>query len=68
MTPDPPVLLTASEVAALFQVDPQTIRAWARAGLLPTIPLPNGHWRFRREDIERMLTPTEVATTERGVA
>lgn len=53
----------------MFQLDPQTIREWARDGRLPTIPLPNGHWRFRREDIERMLTPTEVVTTtERGAA
>lgn len=68
MTPDTRSLLNTSEVADLCNVEAETVREWARERRIPTITLPNGHKRFRREDIERMLTPTEIVTTERGAA
>lgn len=58
MTPELPDLLDTNEVAALCDVDPNTVRIWARIGRIPVITLPGGRKRFRREDIERMLTPT----------
>ena len=58
MTPDAQ-LLTTAEVADLCKVDPETVRMWARRGQIETITLPGGRKRFRREEIERILTPTE---------
>lgn len=54
--------LKPSEVARLLGVDPTTIRAWIRDGILParrTRPPRTtkqghpgvGHWRVRREDV-----------------
>lgn len=57
MTPDTP-LLTTSEVARACSVDAETVRRWAREGRIAAITLPGGLKRFRREDVERMLTPT----------
>lgn len=50
-----PTLLTASEVAQEFRLDPETIRRWAREGRIHRIKLPGGLYRFRREEIEAML-------------
>jgi len=58
MTPDAQ-LLTTAEVAELCKVDPETVRLWARKGRIQTITLPGGRKRFRREEIDRILTPTE---------
>lgn len=58
MTPEAR-LLTTAEVADVCNVDPETVRQWARKGLIATITLPGGLKRFRREDVEQMLTPTE---------
>lgn len=57
MTPKPP-LLTTGEVAEACQVDPATVLRWARDGLITVITLPGGTKRFRREDVERILTPS----------
>lgn len=58
MTPRPR-LLTTSEVAEECNVDPETVRRWAREGRIAAITLPGGLKRFRREDVDRLLTPTE---------
>lgn len=58
MTPNPP-LLTTAEVAEACQVDPATVLRWAGAGLITVITLPGGRKRFRREDVDRILTPTQ---------
>jgi len=47
-----PTLLTATEVAEEFRLDPETIRRWAREGRIERIKLPSGLYRFRRSDIE----------------
>ena len=36
----------------------QSLLSWARTGKLPHLRLPNGRVRFRRSDIEALLTPT----------
>lgn len=51
-----PALLTAPEVADQARVSPETVRRWARRGLLPAIELPSGALRFRAEDVEALLT------------
>src|SRR5688572_13179276 len=58
-TPDdfaaPEALLTPSEVAALFRVNPKTVTRWARAGKLTAIRTLGGHRRFRASEIRRCL-------------
>jgi excisionase family DNA binding protein len=43
----PERLLTPSEVADLFRVDPKTVTRWAKAGLISSIKTPGGHRRYR---------------------
>ena len=51
----PEALLTPSEVAALFRVNPKTVTRWARAGKLTAIRTLGGHRRFRITEIRRCL-------------
>jgi excisionase family DNA binding protein len=51
----PEALLTPSEVAALFRVNPKTVTRWARAGKLTAIRTLGGHRRFRISEIRRCL-------------
>ena len=57
MTPQQP-LLSTSEVAELADVNPATVSRWVATGKLAAITLPSGILRFRREDVEALLTPT----------
>ena len=53
---DPPeALLTPSEVAALFRVNPKTVTRWARSGKLNAIRTLGGHRRFKASEIRRCL-------------
>ena len=64
MTSLPP-LLTTDEVAGECRVHQETVRRWVRSGKLAAIELPGGLLRFRREDVERVLSnlaPVEVAS------
>jgi excisionase family DNA binding protein len=51
----PEALLTPSEVAALFRVNPKTVTRWARCGKLTAIRTLGGHRRFRVSEIRRCL-------------
>jgi excisionase family DNA binding protein len=51
----PERLLTPSEVAQLFRVNPKTVTRWARAGKLTAIRTLGGHRRFRASEIQRCL-------------
>ena len=51
----PEALLTPSEVAALFRVNPKTVTRWARAGKLTATRTLGGHRRFRVSEIRRCL-------------
>jgi excisionase family DNA binding protein len=51
----PEALLTPSEVAALFRVNPKTVTRWARGGKLTAIRTLGGHRRFRVSEIRRCL-------------
>lgn len=44
-------LMTPSEVAALFRVDPKTVARWADSGKLPSVRTLGGHRRFPRKDV-----------------
>jgi len=48
-------LLTPSEVAAMFKVNPKTVTRWARAGKISAVRTLGGHRRFRATEIRRFL-------------
>ena len=51
-------LLTPSEVAALFRVDPKTVTRWAKAGKLTSIKTLGGHRRYRESEVKALLKST----------
>ena len=58
MKSDQEVLLTPSEVATLFRVDPKTVTRWAKAGKLTSIRTLGGHRRFKESEVKALLTAT----------
>lgn len=55
-----PEMLTTDEVARAARVHPRTVMRWARDHELPATKI-SGRYRFRRSDVERLLTPTAPA-------
>jgi excisionase family DNA binding protein len=53
--PEREELLTPSEVAAMFRVNPKTVTRWARAGKISAIRTLGGHRRFRASEIRALL-------------
>ena len=49
------VLLTPSEVASMFRVDPKTVTRWAKAGKLSSIRTLGGHRRYREDEVKALL-------------
>jgi excisionase family DNA binding protein len=49
------VLLTPSEVATLFRVDPKTVTRWAKAGKLTSIRTLGGHRRYKESEVKALL-------------
>ena len=60
--PQPEQLLTPSEVAAMFRVNPKTVTRWARAGKISAIRTLGGHRRFRASEIRKYLEQVDEAT------
>ena len=58
---DDETLLTPSEVAAMFRVNPKTVTRWARAGKISAIRTLGGHRRFRASEIRHFLEHAEDA-------
>jgi excisionase family DNA binding protein len=52
------ILLTPSEVATLFRVDPKTVTRWAKAGKLTAIRTLGGHRRYRSSEVNALLNST----------
>jgi excisionase family DNA binding protein len=48
-------LLTPSEVASLFRVDPKTVTRWAKAGKLSAVRTLGGHRRYRESEVRDLL-------------
>lgn len=48
-------LLTPSEVAKLFRVDPKTVTRWAKSGKLSAIRTLGGHRRYRAAEVHGLL-------------
>ncbi len=58
---DDEALLTPSEVAAMFRVNPKTVTRWARSGKISAIRTLGGHRRFRASEIRQALAQTDEA-------
>lgn len=52
---EPEKLLTPSEVAAIFRVDPKTVTRWAAEGKLNSIRTPGRHRRFPESAVRALL-------------
>ena len=48
-------LLTPTQVAKMFSVDPKTVTRWARDGKLKFIRTLGGHRRYRRADVDELI-------------
>ena len=55
MSAEQEVLLTPSEVAALFRVDPKTVTRWAKAGKLTAIKTLGGPRRYKESEVKALL-------------
>jgi excisionase family DNA binding protein len=58
---EPEQLLTPSEVAAMFRVNPKTVTRWARAGKISAIRTLGGHRRFKASEIRKFLDQVDEA-------
>ena len=58
MNSDYEVLLTPSEVASLFRVDPKTVTRWAKSGKLTSIRTLGGHRRYKESEVKALLLKT----------
>jgi excisionase family DNA binding protein len=54
-------LLTPSEVAKLFRVDPKTVTRWAKSGKLSSIRTLGGHRRYRASEVRQLLEGQQTA-------
>ena len=58
MNSDHEVLLTPSEVALLFRVDPKTVTRWAKSGKLTSIRTLGGHRWYKESEVKALLLKT----------
>jgi excisionase family DNA binding protein len=63
---DQEVLLTPSEVASLFRVDPKTVTRWAKSGKLTSIRTLGGHRRYKESEVKALLSTTTNNSTKNG--
>ena len=56
---EPEKLLTPSEVAAIFRVDPKTVTRWAKVGKLSSIRTLGGHRRFKESEVRDLLAEAQ---------
>lgn len=49
-------LITPSEVASMFRVDPKTVTRWAAAKKVPHIRTLGGHTRYRYGTMKELLS------------
>lgn len=59
--PEADKLLTPSEVASLFRVDPKTVTRWADSGRLTSIKTLGGHRRYNSKEVHQLLKQTTKA-------
>ena len=58
-------LISPAEVAQLFGVSPITVRSWVTKGLLKAKTTPGGHRRFSQKDVENLIQPRNVQSTQK---
>ena len=63
---EPRRLMSLIEVATAFQASPQSVRLWAKKGLVPSFHTPGGHLRFYADEIEPIVEETMTSRTEAG--
>lgn len=56
----------ANQAAEILDVSAATVRRWARLGKIPYIQLPSGRMKFRRSDVEALLSPVDPVGSEEG--
>ena len=66
MSTEQEILLTPSEVANLFRVDPKTVTRWAKAGKLTSIRTLGGHRRYKESEVKALLTTTTGKSIKEG--
>lgn len=54
-------LLTPSEVAAMFRVDPKTVTRWAKAGKLSSVRTLGGHRRYLASEVKALLDGADAS-------
>jgi excisionase family DNA binding protein len=59
-------LLTARELAKRLRVSPETVRAWARRGCIPTLRLSPKVIRYNAEAVLAALSATPAKGVARG--
>ena len=64
---DQEVLLTPSEVASLFRVDPKTVTRWAKSGKLTSIRTLGGHRRYKESEVKALLKTITPNTSSNQV-
>lgn len=57
-------LMTTTEVAKYFRVDPKTVTRWAKDGLIKTVWTLGGHRRYRKVDVEPLVEARYECSTE----
>lgn len=60
----PAALLTPSEVAGMFRVDPKTVTRWAKAGKLTAIRTLGGHRRYNEAEVRGLLGVPAARTAQ----
>src|SRR6202044_3687911 len=60
-TPEAEPLLTPTEVATMFRVDPKTVTRWAKAGKITSVRTLGGHRRYRETEVRALLAGTPAA-------
>ena len=60
-------LLTPSEVAKMFRVEPKTVTRWAHAGKLSTIRTLGGHRRYSATEVAKLLSELHSTATPQPV-
>jgi excisionase family DNA binding protein len=54
-------LLTPSEVAEMFRVNPKTVTRWARTGKISAIRTLGGHRRFRASEVRALVDAEDTS-------
>jgi excisionase family DNA binding protein len=62
---DPDELLTSSEVGALLQVNPSSVKNWVNDGLITAFRTPGGHRRIRATDLVAFLDSHQMPIPKR---